>query len=152
MPRLFFALQPEPAEQAAISAALLPMVRAIGARPLPAADLHLTLAFLGEVAAEALPDLQRVAAEATPKLFHLRLSQVDCWKSSGVLCLLPDESAPTVARKVPPVALRAERWPQLLPVALAFTANGFALMESTRQPEGPRYRVIRSWPPRAGDM
>lgn len=183
MPRLFFALQPLPAEQAAISSALLSTVRAIGARPVPAADLHLTLAFLGEVAAEAIPELQHAAAAQASGMLHIRLSQMDCWKGSDVLCLLPDETAPapflrqlarslgdaalaagialdyrpfrphvTVARKVPPLALRVERWPQPLPAALPFTANGFVLMESTRQPQGPRYTVIDSWPSRDGDM
>ncbi|HWL62450.1 MAG TPA: RNA 2',3'-cyclic phosphodiesterase [Steroidobacteraceae bacterium] len=176
MPRLFFALQPKPAEQAAISAALLPVVHAFGARPMPQADLHLTLAFLGEVPADAIPGLQRAAVNVATALLSLQLSRIDYWAAPGVLCLLPEEATTakpvqlaqalavaaiscgvrmdekpfrahvTVARKVPPAASGKGPWPRPLREPLPFTADGFVLMESARQREGPRYKVIHSWP------
>lgn len=97
MPRLFFALQPAPLQQAVISAAVMPMVQALGARPTLQADLHLTLAFLGEVQADAVPDLLRAARDLPTGLSALQLSQVDCWAESGVLRLLPEENAITHA-------------------------------------------------------
>lgn len=93
MPRLFFALQPTPAERAAISSALLPLVQAAGARPVHEADLHLTLAFAGDVPADAVPALQLAAASCATASFPLRLSRVDCWARPGVLCLLPEEDS-----------------------------------------------------------
>lgn len=93
MPRLFFALQPEPAEQAAIATAVLPMVHALGARPTLPADLHLTLAFLGELPVDAISHLERAAGSIPAGLFPLRLPHVDCWAEAGVLCLLPEEDA-----------------------------------------------------------
>lgn len=182
MPRLFFALQPQPAEQAAILTALLPLVHALGARSTPQADLHLTLAFLGEVPADAMPVLQHAAADAATGPFALQLCCVDYWARPGVLCLLPEETAisrsirqlartlgdaaqiagkatddkpfrphVTVARKVPRVAPQMSSWPQPLRTPLPFTAHGFVLMESTSQQEGPRYKVIHSWPSRSGE-
>jgi 2'-5' RNA ligase len=183
MPRLFFALRPEPAQRAAIAAAMLPLVRALGAKPVAETDLHLTLAFLGEVAAEVASCLQRTAASIAPAPLHLLLSRVDCWEKSGVLCLLPQETAAapavqglartlvaaaraggitlddrpfrahvTLARKVPPAASHARLWPLPLPASLPFTADGFVLMESTREPDGPRYKVIHAWPSAPGDV
>lgn len=182
MPRLFFALQPEPAQLSAIAAAVLPIVQALDARTVTAANLHLTLAFLGEVAAETIPGLLRAAARTKPLPIRLSLTHLDCWAESRVLCLLPDDSpglqaatrlaqgvdvaartagiAPdkrpfrahvTVARKVS-AAARARRWPEQLPVPLPFTADGFVLMESTRETEGERYRAIHAWPAAPTDM
>lgn len=162
---------------------MLPLVRTLGAKPLAKADLHLTLAFLGEVAAEVVPRLQRTAAGIAPALFQLMLLRVDCWEGSGVLCLLPEETAAaqsvrelartlatvaraggiclddrhfrahvTVARKVSPAASLARRWPQPLPAPLPFTADGFVLMESTRDPDGPRYKVVHASPSAPGDV
>lgn len=180
MARLFFALQPKPDQQVAIAAALLPMVRALGARPTQGVDLHLTLAFLGEVPAEANPGLQRAAASAGSPLLDLRLARADFWQGARALCLLPEDDATqslqplvrtladaalgagirlddkpfrphvTVARKVPPADLRRWQWPQTLPSPLPFTADGFVLMESTCKREGPRYRVIHAWPGASG--
>ena len=58
----------------------------------------------------------------------------------------------TIARKVPTGACRSTHWPEALPAPLPFTAHGFVLMESTRDPEGSRYKVIHAWPSRPGDM
>jgi 2'-5' RNA ligase len=156
-----------------------PTVHALGAKPLADADLHLTLAFLGDVAAEDVAGLLRATEGVASAPVQLSLAQVDCWSGSRVLCLLPDDSAElaearrlafslddairavglapdaqpfrahvTIARKVPPAALRSRQWPEPLRAPLPFTANGFVLMESTRAPEGRRYNVIHAWPVR----
>ena len=183
MPRLFFALQPQPAQRAAIAGRMQPMVQTLGARPVADTDLHLTLAFLGEVAPEAIPGLLREACRVAPAPVRLSLAKIHCWTGSRVLCLLPDDSAGlvaarrlafslnetiraaglaldekhfrahvTIARKVPTGACRSTHWPEALPAPLPFTAHGFVLMESTRDPEGSRYKVIHAWPSRPGDM
>jgi 2'-5' RNA ligase len=103
MPRLFFALRPQPAERTSIAAALLPIVHALGASPVAEADLHVTLVFLGEVAEQDVPRLQRGIATAASGLVELALTRVDCWEQSRVLCLLPEENA--AARVVHPLAL-----------------------------------------------
>lgn len=181
--RLFFALQPEPAQRAAIAAATLATAQAMGAKPVAQADLHMTLAFLGEVATESLPGLLRATDGISSGPVQLSLTRLDCWAGSRVLCVLPEESAQvpllqqlaaslgdaaraaglapdtkpfrahvTVARKVPAPALRTHHWPELLSPPLPFTASGFVLMESTRDPEGPRYKVIHVWPPPRRDV
>lgn len=99
MPRLFFALQPEPAQRAAIAAGMLPAVQALGAKPVAEADLHLTLSFLGEVAAEAIPALLLATEGIASMPIELSLAQVDCWKGPRVLCLLPEDSAGVAAAR-----------------------------------------------------
>lgn len=99
MPRLFFALRPERAQRIAAAAGTQPMVQALGARPVADADLHLTLAFLGELATQAVPGLILAADRVASASIQLLLIQVDCWTGSRVLCLLPDDSAGLVAAR-----------------------------------------------------
>jgi RNA 2',3'-cyclic 3'-phosphodiesterase len=56
--RLFFALWPGTQEQQALLRASAPAVADSAGRPIPAANLHATLAFLGNVAAARLPQLR----------------------------------------------------------------------------------------------
>jgi len=50
-----------------------------GARWVPAAQLHLTLAFLGEVAQERLDDLRAALAEVRQAPFELSFDRLDCF-------------------------------------------------------------------------
>lgn len=89
MPRLFFALQPEPAQRDRIGAAALLQLHSVGGTAVAATDLHLTLCFLGEVATSQLPALAQAAADLAPLQLGLLLTQVDWWQGPRVLCLLP---------------------------------------------------------------
>jgi 2'-5' RNA ligase len=176
MPRLFFALRPEPAERSAIASATQPVVQTLHTRQVHEADLHLTLCFLGDVPEARVATVQEVASDITAHHSRLSLTRLDCWERSRVLCLLPEQDdalravgelarsidaaargagiAPdakpfrphvTVARKVPPAASRARRWPEPLAAPLPFTTDGFVLLQSAPEPDGPRYAILRSW-------
>jgi 2'-5' RNA ligase len=181
MPRLFFALQPQPAQCAAIAAATHPLLPVVGGELVVDSNLHLTLCFLGEVPEGNMATLLRAADAVPPPPCGLSLTQVDYWPGPRVLCLLPKDDARlevvrqladrlraalqgsgielehmpfhahvTVARKVPARLAHAVRWPQPLDPPLEFTCSGFVLMQSTRNPTGPRYPVLGRWPAAPG--
>jgi RNA 2',3'-cyclic 3'-phosphodiesterase len=68
--RLFFALWPDEEQRAALAHAVRKAVRACGGRPVPGANVHLTLAFLGSVPqtrAAELSDIARRTAAGFPR-------------------------------------------------------------------------------------
>ena len=78
--RVFFALWlPEPiaGRLAAIAA---DYSHRAGGRPTRRETIHLTLAFLGNVAVERLPELQRVAGEIDTTAFDLTLDRFGVWQ------------------------------------------------------------------------
>jgi RNA 2',3'-cyclic 3'-phosphodiesterase len=91
--RLFFALWPQELERAALIHAVRKAVRASGGRPVPEANLHLTLAFLGAVPAARVPELSasaRCAAAAFPDVavpLVLTLGGLAHWAQSQVLAV-----------------------------------------------------------------
>ena len=97
--RLFFALWPEAAESAALVHAVRKAVRLSGGRPVPEANLHLTLAFLGAVPGGRVPQLCTIAghvAAAFPRAavpLVLTLRGLAHWEQSQVLAVLVHEAA-----------------------------------------------------------
>jgi 2'-5' RNA ligase len=77
--RLFFALWPDPPLRAALAATAAALRRSCGGRPPPARNLHLTLAFLGEVAPSRLPELVALAAGIPLRPFTLTLDRTGWW-------------------------------------------------------------------------
>lgn len=96
MPRLFFALQPTPPQQLAMQATASSLVSRSGGRLVPAADLHVTLCFLGEVEARHADLLEAAAQAVPPSLLHFELTHADWWRSSQVLSLIPGPAAHVV--------------------------------------------------------
>ena len=84
MARLFFALWPD--EDAALALAELSKSLATRAegRPVPPEKIHLTLAFLGEVAPVRAEAARRAAATARWRAFELVLDQVGSFRSAKV--------------------------------------------------------------------
>lgn len=172
--RLFFALWPDETQRRELENASAKAVRHCGGRPVPVPNLHVTLAFLGSVAAERIPALQRMAREQAARLAHevpatLTFARLAHWKEAQVLCALAVEQSPA-ARDLA-VALQAasaalglspDRKPfqahvtlarkvarpgallRLRPVVWRFDA--FALIDSRTDPSGPVYSVIDSYP------
>jgi len=60
--RLFFALQPQAGQSAALVEHVAPLMTRLGAQPVPAENLHATLCFIGAIAPEDLEKLKGVAA------------------------------------------------------------------------------------------
>lgn len=94
MPRLFFALKPDAAQAAMMLEATRPLLQELRGRPVIAADLHLTLCFLGEIAEAQASVLLATAEQIPPVSLQLAVSQLDFWQDSRVLCLMPEAGAP----------------------------------------------------------
>ena len=145
-------------------------VRASGGRPVPAANLHVTLAFLGSVPERRLGELAEIArGAARGGSLELAFDHLEHWRAAGLLCALPAEApapilalarrlqgvlagsgfAPdlkpfrphvTVVRKVS----RPGRIDQIHSVVWRFTE--VALVESRTLPEGALYSALESFP------
>lgn len=96
--RLFFALWPDEAMRQAMERATGDAARVSGGRPVAAADLHATLAFLGAVPERRLPELVAVArkaaavfAGAVARPLELTFDRLEYWRSARVLCALSRE-------------------------------------------------------------
>ena len=153
--RLFFALWPSAALQAALaSAARATLVDLEGARAVPSEQLHVTLAFLGVVAPERLEAAQSAAGEALeahalasaggqPPGVRLGFERLEHWRRAQVLCATA--TAPPAARSLAAALrhalLRAGFTPDLKP----FRAHVTLARHVRRAPaEQPFHAVI--WP------
>jgi RNA 2',3'-cyclic 3'-phosphodiesterase len=98
--RLFFALWPDDEQRAALVQASCKIVRHCGGRPVPASNLHVTLAFLGSVPEPRLEQLsaigRRVAATYPQDAMPLTVSleALEHWSKPQVLAVVgrQDES------------------------------------------------------------
>jgi RNA 2',3'-cyclic 3'-phosphodiesterase len=165
--RLFFALWPGNEERQGLQGVLSGLPKRHGREPHPA-DLHLTLAFLGEVDPARRVCAERAADGVHAGPFLLVLDRVGYWPRSRILwcgaterpepllrlladlnrgllgCgFVPDRRpfAPhlTLARKAPPIEARSVEPP------LSWAVDSFALVGS-RLDERPSYQVLRRWP------
>ena len=171
--RLFFALWPDEAARRALARATAKAVRHCGGRPVPAENLHVTLAFLGSVAQDRIPHLQcsarGLATTFAAGPLSLRFDRLVHWPRQQILCALAGGESPaaqalatalraTVAAAgfspdLKPfdvhvtVARKVARPPAaaaMRPVAWCF--ESFALLDSRTESAGPVYSVIESYP------
>lgn len=97
--RLFFALWPEDAQRTALVQATGKVVRHCGGRPVPAASLHVTLAFLGAVPESRITLLDSVAQRAAAAFagqtlpLALTLSTFAYWAKPQLLVVLEREAS-----------------------------------------------------------
>ncbi len=173
--RLFFALWPAAAERERLAGAVHPAVRSSGGRPVPSGQLHLTLAFLGSVSAQRVPELAEIAAVgahgviSAGERLELSLGRVEYWPGPRVLCALPVRPPAALGALAEGLAgsLRAGGFaPDLKPfrphvtVARKVTRPGerspmavvrwrfarFALIDSRALPSGSVYSVVETYP------
>jgi RNA 2',3'-cyclic 3'-phosphodiesterase len=94
----------------AMAQAIREAARASGGRPVPAGNLHVTLAFLGSVPERRLPELAEVAGEAAEPLrlalasensqgnaLELAFDHLEYWRGAQLLCAMPAEPPALVA-------------------------------------------------------
>lgn len=171
--RLFFALWPEPDEAEALAELARQEAGQAGGRATRAETIHLTLAFLGDVAMERLPALQ-VAAEQMTGLaaFRLQLDRLHYWPHNRLrwlgCCQAPDalrllaenlrgaliQSGFAVDRGksgfLPHVTLIRRCTSPLPDLALqpvrSWMCREFVLVASRLDASGPGYRIIRRFP------
>jgi RNA 2',3'-cyclic 3'-phosphodiesterase len=170
--RLFFALWPQEASRACLSAqirARLPRA----ARAVPPANLHLTLVFLGSVANERLPEVHSIAmqvcARLTPQMLQIRLSRLAHWREPQILVALPEtQPAPLehLAEALSQALRGAGFTPDLKPFrahvtvarkvthppetlalsAVSWRFSDYVLIESRSGAAGPIYSIVQSYP------
>jgi RNA 2',3'-cyclic 3'-phosphodiesterase len=169
--RLFFALWPDEAMREGMAQASHKAARASGGRPMPAGNLHVTLAFLGSVPERRLPELAEVAggaAETFGSPLELTFDHLEYWRAARLLCALPAEPPAAVAalaRKLQDLLIGRGFVPDLKPFRPHVTVarkvgrpgpvgkmdlviwrfTELALIESRTLPAGALYSVVESY-------
>jgi len=166
--RLFFALWPDERVRSQLADWRKALRTVCGGRPIPDANLHLTLAFLGSVDDARLPEVERAAASVTPRAFTLALDQPGWWKKNRIawagasqtpaeLDALVGELRDSLAQAsidfdtkgfISHVTLlRDAHEPKAMPVleSIEWKIGSFALVRSLTHERGSEYRVLRGW-------
>ena len=81
---VFFALWPSPEVAQQLSAVADAFAQYAGGRVTHQATVHLTLAFIGDVTLERLPDLERAARNVRAEAFDLTLDQFGLWHHNRI--------------------------------------------------------------------
>jgi 2'-5' RNA ligase len=168
--RLFFALWPDETLRSRLVGVIGGLRKTMSGKWVRPENLHLTLAFLGEVSAERLPEVLRIGAETTGTGFTLVLDRAEFWPRNGIICLGASETPPalkavaenltgylgeagfalekrafrvhlTLARKG-----RSDRTRIELPEPISWKVDGFRLVESRLSQEGSVYIRRETWP------
>jgi 2'-5' RNA ligase len=97
--RLFFALTCSPALRKSISQWRASLSLRVG-RPVPAANFHLTLLFLGSVDQAQIAEICATASKITVpgKTLTLVLDRLEVWRKSKAMVLTPDDAPPELMR------------------------------------------------------
>lgn len=167
--RLFFALWPDEMLRSRLVGAAGSLRKTMAGKWVRPENLHITLAFLGDVASERLPDVLRTGGETAGAGFTLVLDRAEFWPRNGIVCLGARETPPalealagslagrlgeagftmerrafrahlTLARKG-----RSDRTRIDLPEPVAWSVDGFCLVESRLSREGSVYIRRESW-------
>jgi 2'-5' RNA ligase len=167
--RVFFALWPDAAVRAALSAAALAAQAECGGRATAAEKIHLTLFFVGNVERSRIPRLERSAADLSARPFWLDMSVLGHWRHNRIVWAGTGASPPELSRLVarltrnlvqegikaedrpyvPHVTLvrNARRAPSAKAIAVpAWDATELVLVESAQAERGSRYDVVARFP------
>ena len=173
--RLFFALWPDAPARARLEQATQAVVQTRGGRPVPAEQLHLTLAFLAAVPAARRAELLALAPVAVRAAgladapLALTLGQLERWSGPQVLCVLPihpPAALGALARSLTralgaagftpdlkpfrphvTVARKVVRPSEPVPIApVRWSFERVALIESRTLERGPVYSVVETCP------
>jgi 2'-5' RNA ligase len=116
--RLFFALWPDPVWAERLLAQAQPLISGRTGRPLAIVDLHVTLSFLGEVAAPLTRALGERTAAIEGAAFELIFDAIEYWPRARILaatCLIVPEPARQLAAALQATALELGLSPALNP-------------------------------------
>ena len=166
--RLFYALWPDTAVQRSLAAWGRDCHRVCGGRVVAAEMLHVTVAFLGEVADDGYATLLEIGGSLGSAGFELVFDRVAFWRHSGIVYASPSRIpeplaalALVLSERLAGAGLRIEERPFAPHVTLLRNARrsprdiGFApviwqaqalsLIETLRQDGKHAYRVRESW-------
>lgn len=174
--RLFFALWPSPAHRRALAVAAGPVVAAVEGQPVPAANLHVTLAFLGPVPGRTFVLLVEIGGQGGYPPIELDFDRLEYWPKPRVLVAMPSQVPPEGSalvqrlwQRIEPLGFARETRPWRPHLTLARKVRrpppdelalatgrvppaddaprwGLALVESVTLPQGARYRPLAEWP------
>lgn len=171
--RLFFALWPDEAVRDELEHWSRELRAVCGGRPTRPENLHVTLAFLGNVEDARVAQVERAAAEVQPCAASLVLDRPGYWKHNRIAwagaSALPEGLEAFVAELRSALTrsgvafdaskafvshvtlLRDAREPRPMPALapIEWRLEGFALVQSLALPRGSRYEVRKSWRARA---
>ena len=167
--RAFFALLPDEDVRLQLSALARDVARRSRGRAVSGDHVHLTIAFIGDVAATTIPAL-RAIGDALPRIGGmLEFDTPGAWRASGVAWIAPQEiplplnrmhaelreglahaGFPVDARPFRPHVTLARRCVQPLPRAgcppIRWRVDRLCLLGSQLRPEGPIYTELAAWP------
>ncbi len=168
--RLFFALWPDAAQRRDLQRCFSLLADFPG-RVVVANNLHLTLAFPGNVDVATRGCLEQAASKIQLPPFSFTLDQFGYWKHPKVIWYGPTEVPETLVHLAealaaamrhcglepdprpyrPHVTLlrKAQAMPQTEAPRTEWRAEGFALVLSESAPGGVRYSVLHQWPLRS---
>jgi 2'-5' RNA ligase len=127
MPRLFFAIWPDASSRAQLEGLAARLQSRAGGRAVPADKVHLTLAFLGEVAPDRADDLVKAADKVREAPFDLVLDRVGAFRRARVTWV--------GSTNAPPALIAVEGM-----LREALRARGFELEE---RPFAPHVTLVR---------
>jgi 2'-5' RNA ligase len=170
--RLFFALWPDDEVRAALASLTGLLAGECGGRAMAAANLHATLAFLGNVPHERIDSFVALADALVAAPFELSLDTVGYWRHNRIVWagtrLVPPalhDLAADMKRRIDALAWRVDDRPYAAHVTLLRDARrgpaervaalplwrvrDFALVRSAQGPDGVQYTPLKRWTLRA---
>ncbi|MBI3771485.1 MAG: RNA 2',3'-cyclic phosphodiesterase [Gammaproteobacteria bacterium] len=167
--RLFFALWPEAALQEIWANWAQQALPAGIGRLIPAANLHITLFFLGDVAEDQQYCVENAADGVHAPRFNLCLERLGYWRRPQVAWLSPQTTPFALQQLVSQLQQGLERCgfkpdprpyqahltlarkvrrgpPAVRPEPVAWPVDRFVLVRSELNQTGSNYEVIRAWP------
>jgi len=167
--RLFFALWPDDDVRQQIKRNSKSLLRLGDGRPVVPGNLHITLAFLGNVDESQQSCVEHFADDIQCPAFSLALDQADYWPKPRVLWIGPSETPKvmvTLATELRDGAIGCGLQMDMRPYRAHMTlmrkvararvdmtirpfhwhASSFTLVKSVTYQEGVKYEVIREWP------
>lgn len=163
--RVFFALVPPPSVQQAVGELARETARRAHGRPVPAENVHVTLAFIGAWPIARLPVLLNAAASVRGEPMRVVLDTQGGFRRAGIAWIAPSAPPAALMRLAASLAVTlsaagarldpqpyrphvtvARRcrgpYPNGATDPLGFDADRFVLMQSDTRAEGARYREL----------
>ena len=166
--RIFFALVPPPPLQRALGELARDVARRAHGRPVPAENLHATLAFVGAWPVSHQPELHAAGAAASGEPMQIVLDRQGAFRRAAIAWISASQPPPTLGalaqalfERLVATGVKLDERPFRPHVTLARHCRGpypsgragpftwdvdaLALMQSDTRAEGARYRMLASW-------